>query len=397
MGLPRFARDELQPTAMDPMAEEKKPKIDLKARLGKKSVTGPSGGGSIPPPVGIPKPAGIPAPPFGSSATKSRPAPRIDASDPYAAIEAQAAPVRAEPAAIKIEMSDEVRQAQARGRSKVIVLAAFTALIGGLIGFTFGGSVEKGKGTEAALEGAQLLVKDVESANAEVQKLADTLKAAREKLGKGEYPEEAVSQLGSINIPFKGANLAGKSIGRFKADIVSALIDYAGATEEANDQKEKLQNILAGSKAGIQEFLDQQKKPKVRWTGMVINGPGGPWISMSSAPKPFLVASDEKVDGKAYAWPDEIEVKDGQQTVKVKRYTSGNPTGGDPQFLPVDPGSANTVCPSDVLFKLRRELSDMETVLRGDHSDPTEETVGLLERGQKLIEALKRIGKDQPS
>src|SRR5262245_21001016 len=107
------------------MAEEKKPKIDLKARLGKKSVTGPSGdSGSIPPPVGIPKPAGIPAPPFGSSATKSRPAPRIDASDPYAAIEAQAAPVRAEPAAIKIEMSDEVRQAQARGRTKVLILAA---------------------------------------------------------------------------------------------------------------------------------------------------------------------------------------------------------------------------------------------------------------------------------
>src|SRR5688500_19301758 len=95
---------------MDPMAEEKKPKIDLKARLGKKSVTGPSGGsGSIPPPVGIPKPAGIPAPPFGGGA-KARPAAKIDASDPYAAIEAQAAPVRAEPAAIKIEMSDEVRQ-----------------------------------------------------------------------------------------------------------------------------------------------------------------------------------------------------------------------------------------------------------------------------------------------
>jgi hypothetical protein len=375
--------------AMDPMAEEKKPKIDLKARLGKKSVTGPSGGsGSIPPPVGIPKPAGIPAPPFGSTATKSRPAPRIDASDPYASMEGSGAPMRAEPTAIKIEMSDEVRQAQARGRSKVLVLAAATALVGGLVGFTFGGSVEKGKGTEAALTGAALLIKDIEAANAEVTKLAETLKSAREKLGKGEFPEEAVTTLGSINIPFKGANLAGKSIGRFKADIVSNLIDFAGATEEANDQKEKLQNILAGNKAGIQEFLDQQKKPKVRWTGMVINGPGGPWISMANAPKPFLAESkDEK-------WPEEFEVQDGKDKLKIKRYTTGNPISEDPLFLPVDPVSANAVCPSDTLFKLRREVADMETVLRGDSSTPGEETAGLLERGQKLLESLKRIGKE---
>ena len=372
------------------MAEEKKPKIDLKARLGKKSVTGPSGGsGSIPPPVGIPKPAGIPAPPFGSTATKSRPAPRIDASDPYAAIEAQAAPVRAEPAAIKIEMSDEVRQAQARGRGKVMILAGVTAVVGGLVGFTFGGSVEKGKGTEAALDGAKLLIADIEKANAEVTKLAETLKGAREKLGKGEYPEEAVTALGSINIPFKGANLAGKSIGRFKADIVSNLIDYAGATEEANDQKEKLQNILAGNKSGIMEFLDQQKKPKVRWTAMVINGPGGPWVSLANAPKPFFAEAKEE------KWPEEFEVKDGNETVKIKRYSSGNPMGSDPLFIPVDPISGGAVCPSDTLFKLRREVADMETVLRGDNSDPTEEVMGLLERGTKLVEQLKRIGKEQ--
>jgi hypothetical protein len=47
-----------------------------------------------------------------------------------------------------------------------------------------------------------------------------------------------------------------------------------------------------------------------------------------------------------------------------------------------------------VLFKLRRELGDMETVLKGDNSTPGEEKAGLLDRGQKLIEQLKRIGKE---
>ncbi len=370
---------------MNPMAEEKKPKIDLKARLGKKSVTQPSGGGSIPPPVGIPKPAGIPAPPFGSSPQKS--GPRIDASDPYAAVEAQHA-VRAEPQAIKIEMSEEVRQAQRSGRTRVMALAAFTALVGGVIGFTFGGSVEKGKGTESALQGAKDLVGEIEKANAEISKLAETLKAAREKLGKGAFPEAEVSALGSLNIPFAGANLSGKNIGRFKADIVTQLIDFAGGTEEANDQKEKLQNILAGSKAGITEFLESSQKPKVRWAGMVVNAPGGAMISMMTIPTPFLAAADPK-------WPEDIEVQDGNQKVKIKRYTSGNPIATDPMFIPVDPQSASAVCPSDVLFKLRRELADMETVLRGDNSTPGEEKAGLLERGQKLMEQLKRIGKEQ--
>ncbi len=104
-------------------------------------------------------------------------------------------------------------------------------------------------------------------------------------------------------------------------------------------------------------------------------------------PKPFTAGD------KAEKWPDEFEVKEGNQTVKVKRYNSRNPMGSDPLFIPVDPSSMGQVCPSDTLFKLRREVVDMETVLKGDNSTPGEEKMGLLERGQKLVEQLKRIGK----
>jgi hypothetical protein len=36
----------------------------------------------------------------------------------------------------------------------------------------------------------------------------------------------------------------------------------------------------------------------------------------------------------------------------------------------------------------------MDEVLRGNKDDPTNEKTGLLERGQKLADSLKRIGKD---
>ena len=132
------------------MSEDKKPKIDLKARLGKKTVSSPAAGpgGSIPPPAGIPKPSGvgsaipsampsgIPAPPFQSQTATARPAPIVDATNPYGAMQPAAAPVLAQPAAIRIELSDDVVAAQKGGRTKVLVLALVTAFIGGFVGFT---------------------------------------------------------------------------------------------------------------------------------------------------------------------------------------------------------------------------------------------------------------------
>src|SRR5262245_42081933 len=202
-----------------PMAEEKKPKIDLKARLGKKTVSAPTGG-AVPPPVGLPRQ--VPAPPF---ATANRP--KVDASNPYAAISADQAPKRAEPAAIKVEMSQEVVEAQKKGRSRVIALAGVTAVLGGFIGFAVGSGVERGKAAGAAVTGAEDLVKDVEKANEQAEALAEILKSAQGKLKDNKYPAEEVQKLGGVDIGFSGANLTGKGIGRFKPEVVNLLISFA--------------------------------------------------------------------------------------------------------------------------------------------------------------------------
>jgi len=376
------------------MSEDKKPKIDLKARLGKKTVSAPVAGpgGSIPPPAGIPKPsgipaAGIPAPPFQSATATHRPAPVVDVSNPYGAMQPAAAPVVAQPQTIRIELGDDVVRANRGGKTKVAVLALITALIGVGVGYTVDGAAERGAGAEAAIEGAKQLTKDVEAANTKIAELADLLKSAREKLGKSQFPEDEVSKLGALNIPFDGTNLTGKGIGRFKADVVTMLINFASSASEANDNKGDLQRVLSGQKKAVQDFLDSQTKPQVRWSVIVSGSPAGPVGSMQLIPTPFPAADK---------WPDSFELAapQGKKTV-VKRYTKGEAATEEPTFIPIDPATQGSVCPADVLVRLRGRLSDMEEVLRGNPT-PGEEKTGLLEAGQTLVKKLKDIGKTAP-
>lgn len=388
---------------------DNKPKIDLKARLGKKTMSTP--GASVPPPMaaqpgggGLPRPqpasmqpmrsspSGVPAPPFTPSGAP-KPNPSVA---PYASIPQQSAPIQAaRPTEIRVDM-DEVRAAQRSGRGKVMVLALVAAFVGGFIGFAFGGGAERGKGAQAAITGAQELVKEVEDSNKQITDLADTIKSAQTKLlSKGTYPQEEVTKLGAINIPFRTASLADRSIGRFKREILSMLIDYSASVEQMNDQKESLQRFL-GSQT-LKDLIEEQKKPKVRWYATVSNGPSGPWVNLDKLDTPFFAASDEKIkdkDGKEkpYAWPDEVEIKDGKETVKMKRYTSGDPGGSSPPYIAVNPQTQSAVCQSDVLGSLLSQLVKMQTVLRGDPTPGVDKT-GLIEKGQKLADQLKKIGK----
>ncbi len=372
-----------------PMSDNK-PKIDLKARLGKKTVSTPAAA-SVPPPMGIPRPpaaapvpqrspSGVPAPPFG----QPQGAPRVDPTNPYASVSAQAAPSR--PAAIRVEMGEEVREAQRRGRSRVLVLALVTAIVGGVIGFAFGGGAERAKGADAAVAGAKELLKLVNDSNKQITELADVIKSARGKLlQKGEYPQDEVTKLAAINIAFKPADLADKGIGRFKRDTMAMLVDFTAAAEAMNDQKESLHLFLASQR--LKDFVAEQKAPKVAWVGYMGGGPGGPWISLEPLQTQFPAAADKT------KWPDDIEVSDGKSKTKIKRYNSGDPAGNEPPFIPINPQTQGAVCPSDIVGSLISQMIKMENVLRGDPTPGVDKT-GLIEKGQKLVEQLKKIGRD---
>ncbi|HTM43723.1 MAG TPA: hypothetical protein VL137_02140, partial [Polyangiaceae bacterium] len=362
---------------------DNKPKIDLKARLGKKTVTTGTGGGrlggpSIPPPVGLRSPTGI-----GSSPSSQPPA--VDPSNPYSSITAAQAPVQAAPQAIKIEMSEEVVEAQKKGRSKVMILAGVTAVIGAVIGFAVGGMNERNARAQRALVDAQDLIKSVTETGTQAQAMADVFKDVGKGLSDGKYPDEGIGKLGGLDIPFDGTTLSGKAITLFKPALTNMLVQYAGLADQADEQKDKLLRLLTGSKTGIQELLADKTTPKVRWSVFIQNGPFGPWASMQPVPTPFFVKSD----AKDYSWPGEIQVKDGDQTVTMKRYSKGEPaSASSPEFIPVVPQTQASVCPSDLPTRLRREVSTMDTLLNGDDT-PGQEKAGLIPLGTKILEELK--------
>jgi hypothetical protein len=299
-------------------------------------------------------------------------------------IQAPPAPVHMH-SPINLAMDEEFAAVQRGGRTKVIVLAAVAALVGGVLGFAVGGLSEKNSVADAALAGAKTLSTEIDAANATATKLATVLNAANTALKDGNYPENEVKELAAINIPFDGSNLAGKAIGRFKPQLVTMLINYAGATTKANAQKDRIHSLLSNSKAAFQELLAQKTNPQVHWGVSVQQGPQGPWGSMQLLPT-FPVNGEK---GKPAAWPSEFQVGD----ATAKRYTGGDPARGadGAQIIPIAPASQNSVCPTDTLVRLRRELGDMQEVLNGDET-PGQEVQGIMALGDVIKKQLNAIG-----
>ncbi len=369
------------------MAEEKKPKIDLKARLGTRAVVA-QGGPAVPPPVGIPKPS-LPG------MTRSYPpGPRVDASDPYSSISAaEASAGKMEAQSITVEMSPEVLAAQKRGRGRMMVGIAVAAAVGGLLGFAFGDRSASLKSAKAAVVGAKELLGDVDKANTQVVQLADTLKAAMESLRDNKYPEAQVKALGDVTIPFDGGTMAGKGMGRFNSTTQAMLIQYASRAQEANDAKDRLQILLSASRKELASVLEQQNEEtrKVQWSVFVVGGAAGPMAVMQPLERAQQFALTKKGD-TTYKWPEEFKIKDGGKEIALKRYTSGDPTGNNPKIIPVDPTTQSSVCANTTVGALSREVTRVESALRGEQGQGgADDKEGLIQLGDKLVEELRKI------
>jgi hypothetical protein len=334
---------------------------------------------------GLGGPTSIPAPPFGPTPSFA-PSPNFGAPAMGSPMGQPSAAARRQD--IKIEMGEEVLQAQKKQGSRYKVLAIGAALVGVVLGVVFGDGMARRRSQNIALEGAKILAGEVDKANGEIEKLADVLKKAKLSLGEGQFPEADVGQLGGINIPFDGTYLVGKGIGLMPADVNRLLVRFAGDAERANDQKERLQRVLNGMREPVKELLREKDAPKVRWGVSVGRGPQGPLASMIALPKPFLVASKEN----GYKWPGDFEVQDGNKKIKLSRYEKGDPVAEEAPVIPVDPGTQGLVCPSDTLTRIARELGELEMTLRGDKSDPSNERAGLVDTGNGLREKLKTVG-----
>jgi hypothetical protein len=362
-----------------------KPKIDLKARLGRRPGATPASA-SIPPPVGInPPQSGAPmghASGYPASGGYS-PQPQVRTSfEPMGVAPVVSAMPGRLPGSPVLDDA-ELAAVQKGSRTKVIVLAAATALVGGVLGFAVGGLNERNSVAEAAVAGAKALSTEIDTANGSVTKLSEVVQAAAKSLKEGKYPEAEVKELGGLNIPFDGTNLSGKSIGRFKPQLLTMLISYAETASKVNTQKDRLRSLLSVSKEGVEELLAQNTNPRVHWGVAIQSGPQGPWGTMQVLPTAFPARE---------TWPASFDVQSGDQKVSVKRYTGGDPSRGDGvQLIPIAPSTQNVVCPTDTIVRLRRELSEIQRLVAGDDT-PGAEVTGILQLGDGIKKQLAAIG-----
>jgi hypothetical protein len=365
-----------------------KPKIDLKARLGRRPGATPASA-SIPPPVGVNQPQGSGAPighasGFPSTGGYASQQPQVRGSyDPMGGAPVVSAPMRVSGAS-GLEMDAEFAAVQKSGRTKTIILAAATAIVGGVLGFAVGGLNERNSVAETAVVGAKALSTEIDTANAAVTKLAEVVASAAKALKDGKYPDSEVKELGGLNIPFDGTNLAGKAIGRFRPQLLTMLISYAEAASKVNTQKDRIRGLLSYSKVGVEELLAQNTNPRVHWGVSIQSGPQGPWGAMQVLPTAFPARE---------TWPASFDVQNGDQKVSVKRYTGGDPLRGSDgaQVIPIVPGTQNAVCPTDTIVRLRRELSDIQKLVTGDDT-PGAEITGIVSLGENIKKQLAAIG-----
>lgn len=390
--------------------EKKKPKIDLKARLGKTvaasagaAIPAPAPGGSVPPPApgSIPPPVapgpssvrpsappgiapppglspGIPLPPFGAPQKKKK----------------KAEPKGAEAQTIKVEVSDQILAERKRAIKRTVLAAAVTAAVGGGIGFVAGGQAEVGRRGQLTVDRAKDLETEVKTANEKMVELAGLLETAQENLKNKKYPTELSKQLAEINIPFEAAYLEGKGIGGYPAATLKMVIGYTNSVEGLNKKKETLQNLVGFAQKPVTDAWADAEKPKFK-IGVAFSG-GGEKIKAEL----IQIKKDNYWEVGEKEWPEEFAVlrrefvggKKKEVEKKGERWKKGDLTGGEKvKTIPVDPSSVSAFTSEALVGKLSLALRDTRVALEGDPSDPTEADPGLIKKGDVLVAELHKI------
>ncbi len=409
------------------MAEEKKPKIDLKARLGKNQAAAPPPTAGVTPPpaaVGAPVPApsssptaptpGVPVPVPAPSASvvggglpvppgmKPAAAPALDPSNPLAAVvqpyRAPAPPAPAAPPQPQRIEVDEVAVKDARGKAlrQGILVGVVMAAITGVVGFIGGGARETSQGRAKSIEdanGEKGLSKDVKAARDQIKTISDKMEAGRNTLVKDKkFPNDLAKELAGINVDFDGGKLAGRRFSGYNQETMSALIEFITAVQTLNDRKLAIANLLGRLQKPLTEQLANAGKPTLQHVVVIDKEKDGP---------NFAILAPLKEPLPLAPLPSEFTFTDpfSRQPKKLNRYTGGDLS--KPVAFHVVPKSVDAVCPNETAgqaAQLASQIGKFIADIQGEKVDPKEAMVqepkaGLLERADKLIGLLEKVGK----
>lgn len=415
------------------MADEKKPKIDLKARLGKGAAGGatpppPQAGGGVPvpapsanvaagvgqttgnfgpPPAGIPAPTptaprvggGLPVPPgipVGPPPAFQSPGIKIDPTNPLAAAMAPPQqPQRAKsippPQPQRIEVDElTVQEARKGARKQGLMAGMIVGVVLGAVGFIAGGAQETKKGRETSAAHAKSLAGDVQKSREQLKAISEKVEAGRNTLGRDrKFPDTLAKDLAGINVEFDGSRLAGVRFSGFSTDTTTGLIEYITGVQAINDRKNALINILNKLQKPISEQIKAQAENK-------------------APPLSFVVLMNKDKDKNSYAVlaPLQKPIENGQipaEFLAVDPLSKSNVSA--PKLTSLDkPGAAYVVpksieaaCPSETAGQIGQLVSQLTNVIneiQGEKAPAGMEVdtkPGLLQRADRLVEGLNKV------
>jgi hypothetical protein len=385
------------------MAE--KPKIDLKARLGKtqvgagvpspavpavpgvgrsfSSVPAPAAGTVPPPQAGGGfggSPGGVPMPPFGGGGPST---------DAFGARVAPSPMSRAPaPQTIKIELDEETMRAARRGGKRAGIFATITAIGGLFLGWAWGNRSADSKVAQGALQGAQDLIGEIDKSQGKIKELGEKITAAVTDLKNKKYPEAFANDLGGLSIPFGADKLAGRNIGRFDPRTLTMLFNYTGDVEALNDRKDALKNLFSAQKKAIMDAIGAASNPKVSWSVFIQKSPAhGPIAVLAPiGPTEAFPYKDN--------WPGRFKISNGRELVEADRYTDGAVFSTEKKIsaVPLDPDSVTSAFPTDILSRITSELAKTDAILSGNGTPGDDNENGVLKKGETLLTALRKIG-----
>jgi len=412
------------------MADEKKPKIDLKARLGKAAAPAPTpapapsvpavtpSGRPMPMPAAVPAPArsqppaaygagGLPIPAPSAPGALPIPTPSpfapqgLDRSNPLAAAMApaygqqQRQPVRP-PEPQRIEFDDmTVQQASRGGVRKGIIIGLVLAVAAGAVGYTAGGAVKESEGRATSKAGAVDMANDATKARDQLKSLADTVEAGRKQLlTDHKFPDKLAHDLGAVNIAFDGTELAGRRFSGFSAATTGGLVDFVRGVADTNKHKDAIVNLLTTLQKPITEQLAiPAGQIKINYIVAVEKDPAGNVAGFLSK-----LVDPIAVTGQNVTLPSEFTFiqPGGGGNAKAPAFKTGD-IGQKSAAIYVVPKTFDTQCPtaqSSQVAQLGFKIGDFINELRGEPAGEgvTDSKPGLIDQADKLIKELGTVG-----
>lgn len=405
------------------MADDKKPKIDLKARLGKQ------GGASAPAPTPMPPgivpatrsqpppamgvvggssapaamaPPGVPVGPPPQFKAASQAAAALDPSNPLAAV---AAPYRPAPvvqstapaAPQRIEVDEGVVHEARRGarRQGLVIGIIIAAALGG-VGFVAGGASEQGKAREKSKADAVSLGEDLGKAKDTLTKLVDKMDEGVKTLQGNKFPDKLATDLGGLNVAFDGTELAGRRFSGFPQDTTAQLLDFITSVQALNDRKAVIQGLLTKLQKPLTDRLNAPPgSGTISMVAAVQKDPSGnpaAFLATLATPIPFTSASDMKLPA-SFTFTDP---SGGSSNATAPRYTGGD-ISKNVGAIPIVPKTFDKVCPSEAaggIAQLQVQIGSFIREIKGEGGSAdivTDTKPGLLERADKLLAGLQKV------